>query len=99
MNGQVPLNIILDGTDPSLVFLEMDLYWTTAGGADPMALLDKYKNRYHMMHVKDMTKKVQLQRVRDKVHGGCAYHGIVLESPEIRPAMDKFDAADDHFEV
>lgn len=59
MNGQIPLNIILDGTDPSLVFFEMDLYWTTAGGADPIALLEKYKNRYHLMHIKDMTKKVR----------------------------------------
>lgn len=59
MNGQVPLKLILDGTDPSLVFFEMDLYWTTAGGADPVTLLEAYKNRYHLMHVKDMAKKVQ----------------------------------------
>lgn len=59
VNGQIPLNIILDGTDPSLVFFEMDLYWTTAGGADPLVYLDKYKNRYHLMHVKDMSKKMQ----------------------------------------
>jgi len=58
MNGQIPLNIILDGTDPSLVFFEMDLYWTTAGGADPISLLEKYKDRYHLMHIKDMKKKV-----------------------------------------
>jgi sugar phosphate isomerase/epimerase len=59
MNGQVPMKLILDGTDPSLVFFEMDLYWTTAGGADPIAYLESYKNRYHLMHVKDMSKKVQ----------------------------------------
>jgi sugar phosphate isomerase/epimerase len=59
VNGQIPLKLILDGTDPSLVFLEMDLYWTTAGGADPVELLEKYKNRYRMMHVKDMSKKVR----------------------------------------
>ena len=59
MNGQVPLKLILDGTDPSLVFFEMDIYWTTAGGADPVAYLELYKNRYHLMHVKDMSKKVQ----------------------------------------
>ena len=34
----------------------MDLYWTTAGGADPIALLEDYKTRYHLMHVKDMKK-------------------------------------------
>jgi len=59
IDGQVPLKLILDGTDPSLVFLEMDLYWTTAGGADPVAYLESYKNRYRLMHVKDMSKKVQ----------------------------------------
>jgi sugar phosphate isomerase/epimerase len=59
VDGQVPLKLILDGTDPSLVFFEMDLYWTTAGGADPVAYLESYKNRYRLMHVKDMSKKVQ----------------------------------------
>lgn len=59
VNGQIPLNLVLDGTDPSVVFFEMDLYWTTAGGADPIAYLEKYKNRYHLMHVKDMSKKMQ----------------------------------------
>jgi len=59
MNGQVPLKLILDGTDPSLVFFEMDLYWTTAGGADPIAYLESYKDRYHLVHIKDMSKKIQ----------------------------------------
>lgn len=59
MNGQVPLYTILDNTDPALVFFEMDLFWTTAGGADPIALLEKYSNRYHLMHVKDMKEKVR----------------------------------------
>jgi sugar phosphate isomerase/epimerase len=59
MDGQVPLKLILDNTDPSLVFLEMDLYWTTAGGADPIGYLQNYPDRYRLMHVKDMTKKMQ----------------------------------------
>jgi len=59
VNGQVPLKLILDGTDPSFVFLEMDLYWTTAGGANPIELLETYKGRYRLMHVKDMSKKVR----------------------------------------
>jgi sugar phosphate isomerase/epimerase len=58
VNGKVPLEFIWEGTDPSLVFFEMDLFWTTAGGADPVALLEKYKDRYRLMHVKDMSRKV-----------------------------------------
>ena len=56
MEGKIPLEVLLDNTDPKLVYLEMDLFWTTAGGADPVALLEKYKNRYMLMHVKDMSK-------------------------------------------
>ena len=59
MGGKIPLNLILDNTDPSLVFLEMDLYWTTAGGADPIAYLTNYPHRYRLMHVKDMAKNVR----------------------------------------
>jgi sugar phosphate isomerase/epimerase len=57
INGIIPLYTLLDATDPNLVYLEMDLYWTVAGGADPIALLQKYPNRYHLMHVKDMKEK------------------------------------------
>ncbi len=53
-DGVIPLEIIIENTDPSLVFLEMDIFWTTAGGADPVAWLKKYSGRYVMMHVKDM---------------------------------------------
>lgn len=59
MDGQVPLNIILDQTDSRLVFFEMDIFWTTAGGADPLTYLEAYPNRYHLMHIKDMKEKVQ----------------------------------------
>lgn len=57
MDGQIPFQVLLDNTDPNLVFLEMDIYWTSAGGADPIAYLEKYGNRYRMLHLKDMKEK------------------------------------------
>lgn len=54
VDGQPPLQQILDNTDPELVFLEMDLFWTIAGRADPVHYLEKYRGRYRSMHVKDM---------------------------------------------
>lgn len=54
VNGKVPLDTLLDATDPAHVFLEMDTYWTTAGGADPKDYLARYKGRYRMVHLKDM---------------------------------------------
>lgn len=59
VDGVRPLEIILKNTDPNLVFFEMDIFWTTCGGADPIELLSKYPNRYKMLHIKDMKEKKQ----------------------------------------
>jgi sugar phosphate isomerase/epimerase len=50
----VPLKLLLEQTDPELVFFEMDIYWTTAGGADPIEYLKAYPGRYRLLHLKDM---------------------------------------------
>ncbi|MCP9753809.1 twin-arginine translocation signal domain-containing protein [Lacihabitans sp. CCS-44] len=57
MNEQIPLQIILENTDPNLVFFELDIFWTASGGADPIEYLTKYPNRYKMLHLKDMKEK------------------------------------------
>jgi sugar phosphate isomerase/epimerase len=54
MDGTVPLQLILEETDPELVFFEMDVFWTTAGRANPVQLLKDYAGRYKMLHLKDM---------------------------------------------
>jgi sugar phosphate isomerase/epimerase len=58
MEGKIPMDLILEQTDPKLVYMQMDIYWTTAGGIDPVAFLDKYPGRFRLMHIKDMIKKV-----------------------------------------
>jgi sugar phosphate isomerase/epimerase len=58
-DGQIPLQIILNNTDPNLVFFEMDIFWTASGGANPIEYLTKYPNRYKMLHLKDMKEKKQ----------------------------------------
>ncbi len=57
IEGKIPLKLILEKTDPKLVFFEMDLFWTVAGGADPVEYLKSYPGRYHLMHVKNMKEK------------------------------------------
>jgi sugar phosphate isomerase/epimerase len=56
-DGEIPLKVVLQRTDPKLVFFEMDIYWTAAGGADPVQLLKDYPTRYKMLHLKDMKEK------------------------------------------
>jgi sugar phosphate isomerase/epimerase len=57
MGDQIPLKILLDRTDPNLVFFELDVFWTASGGANPIEYLAKYPNRYKMLHLKDMKEK------------------------------------------
>lgn len=53
-SGTTPIDLIFEGTDPSLVFFEMDLFWTVAGRADPASMLAKHSGRFKMLHIKDM---------------------------------------------
>lgn len=59
IEGIVPFDLVLERTDPKLVFFEMDIYWMTAGGVDVSAYLDKYPGRFRLMHVKDMAKEAR----------------------------------------
>ena len=40
-------------TNPAFVNYEMDVYWVKQGGADPVALINKYPNRFPLFHLKD----------------------------------------------
>lgn len=59
INGIIPMELVIDRTDPGTVFFQMDLFWTVAGGIDPVQFLNKYKGRYVSLHVKDMSKDVR----------------------------------------
>ena len=55
--GIVPIEYMLENTDPDLVNFQMDLYWVTRAGADPLAYFDKYPGRFKIWHVKDMDEQ------------------------------------------
>ena len=54
LEGRVPYDLLLERTDPRVVKLEMDLYWTVKGGASPVEYFGKHPGRFHLLHVKDM---------------------------------------------
>ncbi len=53
-DGIVPIDYLLEHTDPKIVNFQMDLYWVTKAGADPVAYFEKYPGRFKIWHVKDM---------------------------------------------
>ena len=53
------LDLMMAETDPRLVRYQMDTFWVVHPGHDPVKLLEKYKGRWELMHVKDMKKGVK----------------------------------------
>jgi sugar phosphate isomerase/epimerase len=47
-------DVLIERTEPGLVTFELDLYWITRGGADPLEYLARLHDRVPMVHVKDM---------------------------------------------
>jgi sugar phosphate isomerase/epimerase len=47
-------------TDAKTVFFEMDVLWVVLPGQDPVKLLEKYPERWRLMHLKDLKKGVPL---------------------------------------
>jgi sugar phosphate isomerase/epimerase len=54
VNGKVLYDVLLDHTDPSLVYMELDLGWVIASGKDPLDYFSRYKGRFPLWHLKDM---------------------------------------------
>ncbi|PWK21620.1 sugar phosphate isomerase/epimerase [Arcicella aurantiaca] len=53
-DGVVPIDYLLEHLDPKYVNFQMDLYWVTKAGADPVAYFKRYPGRFKIWHVKDM---------------------------------------------
>lgn len=56
-NGVVPIEYFLEKTDAKHVNFQMDLYWVTKAGADPVAYFEEFPGRFKLWHVKDMDKE------------------------------------------
>jgi sugar phosphate isomerase/epimerase len=54
LEGRVPYDVLLERTDPALVVMEMDLFWITKGGQNPIRYFNRWPGRFHAVHVKDM---------------------------------------------
>jgi len=49
---------IAKNTDPKNLSFELDMLWAFHGGADPAQLLLKYKDRFKLIHLKDIRKGI-----------------------------------------
>ena len=97
--GVVPIEYFLENTDPGTVNFEMDLYWVTRAGADPVAYFEKYPGRFKLWHVKDMdeegkfapvgTGKIDFSRIlNEKDKSGMIYYYVEQDNTWDKKPME-----------
>lgn len=56
-NNVIILDYLLENTNPKYVNFQMDLFWVSKAGVDPIDYFNKYPGRFLIWHVKDMDDK------------------------------------------
>lgn len=59
--GQRPIDVFKKRLDPKLVALEMDVFWVSVAGQDPVAMLQEWRGRVSLVHLKDKAKGTAVQ--------------------------------------
>lgn len=54
-DGTVIIDYLLANCKPEFVNFQMDLFWVTKAGLDPLTYFEKYPGRFKAWHVKDMS--------------------------------------------
>lgn len=58
VDGLIPYyDIFMPEMDADLITMELDLYWATKAGQNPVEMFKKYPGRFQLLHFKDMTEK------------------------------------------
>ena len=63
IDGQLPYDILLSETDPTLVDFELDFFWVREAGQDIVKVLNKAPERFTMAHIKDMDEQGNMVEV------------------------------------
>lgn len=80
-NGRTALETILEETNPEWVKVELDIYWLTKVGEDPVQWLQRYKGRTPLVHLKDMTTDDE-QFFAELGTGGVDLEGVLKQGPD-----------------
>jgi sugar phosphate isomerase/epimerase len=59
--GERPIDIFKARLDKNLVKLEMDMFWVSVAGHDPLQMLEEWKGRVALLHLKDKEKGTPVQ--------------------------------------
>jgi sugar phosphate isomerase/epimerase len=66
-DGRRPLDVLISRLDPSLVTLELDVFWVAVAGADPVDLIRTHASRTRLLHLKDKSPSAPTVTEEQKV--------------------------------
>ncbi len=95
LEGRVPYDVLLAETD---IDLEMDVYWITKGGGDPLAYFARYPGRFPCVHLKD-AGPAPAHRMADVGSGTIDFRAILARRRQagIRHCFAEHDEPADAF--
>ncbi len=56
VEGKIPYDLLLSGTQADLVKMELDLAWATKAGIKPVELFKAHPGRFPLLHIKDISQ-------------------------------------------
>lgn len=84
-------DVLLATCDPKLVEFELDLFWITKAGKDPLAYFAQQPGRFTMVHVKDMAADgsmvdvgagtIDFARIFAAANGGIRHYFVEHDNP------------------
>ncbi|MBV8867785.1 MAG: TIM barrel protein, partial [Acidobacteriaceae bacterium] len=67
IDGKTGLEMLMSETQKDLVSLELDIFWATVAGHDPVELLKTYSGRVLLLHLKDKAKSFTKTQYNENV--------------------------------
>jgi sugar phosphate isomerase/epimerase len=106
---QTVFDILAANTDPRNVVFQLDLYWATNAGVDPLDVIEEYGNRIQLFHVKDENAETGAIEIVGEgtidfpsifaAAGGSTRYYVVEHDPRFGdPTFDPFEAAEKGFD-
>ena len=80
-NGKSYLETLFTETSPEYVKAELDVYWLTLAGEDPLEWMERYSGRMPLIHLKDMTTDDE-KTFAELGTGGVNIEAILKKSEE-----------------
>jgi len=77
-----PISYFLEQSDPCILSFEMDVYWVIKAQESPIGWIEKYPDRWPLLHIKDR-HKTMVDETCTLGQGDIEYQSLLKEIPDL----------------